>query len=115
MHLTAGLPDDERRLDPGGGAHRLGQIRGPHHREEIDERRIALAEDHRTPPHDDRAGVGGRPRHALELHRREDAGEGPAGRQVAGGDARVVADVAAHFEPALHLLRMVTLDARVPP
>ncbi len=111
MNLALARADDEFGLDPRLAAKPLRQIVRAHHPEQCDKRRIALAKNHRTPPHDDkirflRAGLDAGELGGLG---RKYAREETAGREMFRRGRTVIRHRAAQLETTGELLRMFTL------
>src|SRR5438067_13723794 len=111
MHAAVRGSDRQRRLEPGAIAHVRRQIALPHHREESDQRWLAFTEHNRPAAHDCQLRVRGSVLDSTAIGFWKHTGEQSARREVPRSDYRVVANVAAHLEPARDFLRMIAFDA----
>jgi len=106
--------DDERWLFPWTFPHALGHIMRIGHAKQPEQRRIGLPEYNGTPTDDAQTGAGSsviNPSFLRLWIHRENAHKCSAPGKMRRGGGAVVANVAAHFEPAGDLLRMIAGNA----
>src|SRR6185503_4088588 len=92
----------EWRFDPGAIMDPRRQVRLTGHGEQRHQRRLALAKGNGTPSQDDEMGGVCRGLDPRALLLWKHARKQPTGGEMPGGNASIILDVAADFEPAGH-------------